>query len=261
MYTFTFTKNTSEYKWDLGGVTVEEDGVYKYYYGISKFDYNNEFWFVHNGEIDKTCGSIEEVIDKIKSFFDPFNAAMDRIDASINANIDAMKHKLDLRIAEFRGFLFNQRVVLKMATPVKKGDWSKALNALGQSGFDSALMLKTFAERMSSYVTSDSMRRIGNYDMPIGTRVMCLSDADLEWINCRLIMRGKKPVTRGRVLTVCGTLDLPRGLALQFEEIDLDIFVRNRYTTDYVMMPAPFLKKRFIREDQVIPNPFNRKSR
>lgn len=57
----------------------------------------------------------EEAISAAKNLLrgDPYADANDRISKSIEANVIAAKYKMNLRAAEFRGFLFNQVVQLK----------------------------------------------------------------------------------------------------------------------------------------------------
>ena len=55
----------------------------------------------------------QEAIEAIKDRFSPFEAALDRINASIDKNVAAASLTLSLRIAKFRGDLFAQVINLK----------------------------------------------------------------------------------------------------------------------------------------------------
>jgi len=98
-------------------VTMREKGYYKDCTTIFKDIYltNKQFNFSHkNGEFIYYT-TLEEAITAAKNLLrgDPYADANDRINKSIEANVIAAKYKMNLRAAEFRGFLFNQVVQLK----------------------------------------------------------------------------------------------------------------------------------------------------
>lgn len=52
---------------------------------------------------------IEQAIQHLIEVYDPFAIALELVNKTIEENVKSMKYKLHLRIAEFRGFLFENR--------------------------------------------------------------------------------------------------------------------------------------------------------
>ena len=72
--------------------------------------------FKENGEKFKSK-TYDGIITLAKRFLlnlhDPFTMLMQDISDNINNSVSEMSHKMDLRIVEFRGFLFSQTIQLK----------------------------------------------------------------------------------------------------------------------------------------------------
>lgn len=115
MYTFVDSfKETNPKTPDCVAVYDVRDnrGFFRFSFMIFKWGEKKYHCCVRNDFMFE--GTLQEAIIACKkTYYDPEKLALDNIKEVIDASVSKAKHTMDLRIAKYRGFLFDQVVTLK----------------------------------------------------------------------------------------------------------------------------------------------------